>query len=93
MIANFKNKESEKIFNGIFSKKFPVNIQQKAKNKLEEINAAIKVEDLMIPPGNKLERLVGNRKGQYSIRINKKWRICFIFHNGHAYDVEILDYH
>ena len=93
MIKNFKCKETEKIFNGKFSKKLPQEIQRRALIKLYSIDVAEDVKDLLIPPSNKLELLSGNRKGQYSIRINDQYRICFIWHDNNALDVEIVDYH
>ena len=93
MIKSFKSKETEKIFNRFFSKKLPQNIQLKSRQKLILIDAATDINDLKIPPGNKLEELKGSRKGQYSIRINDQWRICFIWKENDAYDVEIIDYH
>ena len=69
------------------------NIQQVARRKLRIINHAKSLKDLSIPPGNCLEKLAGNRKGQYSIRINDQWRICFAWNDGNSYDVEIIDYH
>lgn len=93
MIKNFKCKETEKIFNGNFSKKLPQEIQRRALIKLHSIDVAEDVKDLLIPPSNKLEQLSGNRKGQYSIRINDQYRICFIWHDNNALDVEIVDYH
>jgi proteic killer suppression protein len=92
MIRSFKDKESEKLWNGEGTRKIPFNIHKVALRKLFLLRAAKKVEDLMIPPGNKLEKLKGNRAGQYSIRINQKYRICFKFDTD-AYDVEIIDYH
>lgn len=93
MIKNFKCKETEKIFNGKFSKKLPQEIQRRALIKLHSIDVAEDVKDLPIPPSNKLEQLSDNRKGQYSIRINDQYRICFIWHDNNALDVEIVDYH
>jgi len=93
MIKSFNDKESEKIFNRIFSKKLPHEIQRAAYKKLLMIDAALTLEDLKIPPANRLEKLSGNREGQYSIRINRQFRICFTWTNGHAYHVEIVDYH
>ena len=93
MIKNLKCKENENIFNGKFSKKFPQEIQRRALIKLHSIDVAEDVKDLLIPPSNKLEQLSGNRKGQYSIRINDQYRICFIWHDNNALDVEIVDYH
>lgn len=100
MIKSFKCKHTEKIWNRIFSKKFPPDLQGKGKNtkpvirrKLLMIHAASTLEDLKIPPNNRLEKLSGDRKGQYSIRINNQWRICFNFNNGDATDLEVVDYH
>ncbi len=93
MINSFKNKETKKIYERDISLKLPRNIQQIALRKLRMINYAQNIYDLRIPPANKLEKLSGNREGQYSIRINNQWRICFIWKDGNAYDVEIIDYH
>ncbi len=93
MIRSFKSKETEKIWNQIFSKKFPVSTQKIALRKLFMIQRAKELNDLRIPPGNRLERLKGDRKEQYSIRINDQFRICFIWNNSDAFDVEIIDYH
>jgi proteic killer suppression protein len=93
MIESFKCRETEKIFHRQFSKKLPHNIQKIAFRKLRMLNRSSTVQDLRIPPANKLEALSGNRKEQHSIRINDQWRICFKWQNGNAYDVEIIDYH
>ena len=93
MIMSFKSKETEKIWNGEFSKKLPSNIQKIARRKLRMINNSNSINDLKIPPSNNLELLKGKRKGQYSIRINDQWRICFKWENNHSYNVEIVDYH
>jgi proteic killer suppression protein len=93
MIISFKCKETEKIFQGKFSRKLPQDIQRLAARKLEQLNATTILSTLRIPPGNKLEALTHDRKGQYSIRINDQWRLCFIWHGGNAADVEIVDYH
>lgn len=93
MIKSFKDKESEKLFQGRFSSKLPQAIQRTAAIKLEVINAATVIETLRIPPSNHLEELHGNRQGQHSIRINKQWRICFTWKGSDAFDVEIVDYH
>ncbi len=93
MIKTFKCKETQKIFNREFSKKLPNDIQKVAYRKLLMIDAAIYVNDLKIPPANRLEKLTSNREGQYSIRINKQYRICFKWQNSFALDVEIVDYH
>jgi len=93
MIQSFKCKETEKIFDRKYSKKFPKTIQRPALRKLRMLNQARTLNDLRIPPGNRLESLHGNRKGQHSIRINDQWRICFKWHNKDAHHVEIIDYH
>ena len=93
MIKGFACKETEKIFNRQVSRKLPLNIQKTARRKLEVIESAEVLHDLRIPPNNRLEKLVKDRKGQYNIRINDQWRICFEWRKGDAYDVEIVDYH
>lgn len=93
MILSFACKETERIWQGNQSRKFPASIQDRALIKLSWIDAANNVQDLRVPPSNYLEALKGNRKGQMSIRINKQWRICFVFEKGDAYEVEIVDYH
>jgi proteic killer suppression protein len=93
MIVSFKHKKFEQIFRGEVVKGFAVTIQVRAKDKMDEVHNAMRVEDLRIPPSNHLEKLKGDRKEQYSIRINKQWRLCFRFENGNAYDVEMVDYH
>ena len=93
MIKSFKSKEAEKLFLGCFSSKLPQAIQRAAAIKLEVINAVTILETLRIPPSNYLEELKGDRKGQHSIRINKQWRLCFIWKGSDAFDVEIVDYH
>ena len=93
VIKNFKDKETEKIFNEEYSKKLPKNIQKRALIKLMLLDAAEVESDLESPPGNKYKKLEGKRKNEYSIRINDQWRICFKFNNGEATDVSIEDYH
>ncbi len=93
MIRSFKCKETEKIFFRQVSRKLPRSIQQVALRKLRMINRAVTLQDLRIPPANRLEKLHGNRAGQYSIRVNDQWRICFAWQAGDAYNVEITDYH
>lgn len=93
MIKSFKCKETERLFQGRFSRKIPKDIQRVAARKLEILAAANKLQSLSIPPANRLERLKGDRQGQYSIRINDQWRICFTWKNGDAHEVEIVDYH
>ena len=92
MIKTFANKETEKIYNGYFVKKYPYDIQHAARRKLRMLNNSHTLLDLQIPPSNKLEKLIGERKNQYSIRINDQWRICFEWKNNDAINVEIIDY-
>jgi toxin HigB-1 len=93
VIEAFADGEAERLFNGIASRKLPPAIQKNARRKLIYLNEAEDLRDLSAPPGNRLEQLHGRRVGQYSIRINDQWRICFRWINGAAYDVEIVDYH
>ncbi len=93
MIKAFKCKETEKIFNGLFSKSLPQDIQRIVERKMIMLHKAANIIDLRVPPANQLEALKGNRKGQYSIRINDQWRICFEWHKDGVYNVEITDYH
>jgi len=93
MISSFADAENEKIWNGLRSRKLPSDIQDKALVKLRLLNQARQLDDLRIPPGNRLEALRGDRKGQLSIRINDQWRICFHWRDGVPSNVEIVDYH
>ena len=93
MIKSFKDKETEKIYSREGSRKLPMDIQQVALRKLRMINNAKNVNDLRIPPANNLEKLKGRREGQYSVRINDQWRVCFKWKDGDAQEVEITDYH
>ena len=93
MLRSFGSKETEKIWNGIRSTKNPPEIQKIGRRKLRMINNSIDLNDLRIPPSNRLEKLSGQKKGYYSIRINDQWRIMFKWQAGHAYEVEIIDYH
>jgi len=93
MIKSFNCAETEKIFERRFSLKFPQDIQRTALRKLRMLNRAININDLRIPPANRLEKLIGKRKRQYSIRINNQWRICFVWQDNDAINVEIIDYH
>ena len=92
MIHSFKYKDTKALSNGQRVKRF-VNIENVARRKLRQLEIANRIEDLRIPPGNRLEALKGDRSGQYSIRINDQWRICFYWSNSGADDVEIVDYH
>jgi toxin HigB-1 len=93
MIKSFGTKETEGICKGIRSTKLPNKIQQIGRRKLRMLNNSISIIDLRIPPSNRLEKLSGNLKDYYSIRINDQWRIIFKWHNSHSFDVEIIDYH
>jgi proteic killer suppression protein len=93
VIKTFKDAETHKIYQRERSRKLPFDIQQVALRKLRMINNAISINDLRAPPANHLEKLSGNREGQYSIRINDQWRICFEWKNSDAFNVEITDYH
>lgn len=93
MIFSFRDRETERIWNGELSRRLPQEIQEVARRKLRMINNARIIADLRVPPANRLEALKGDWAGQYSIRINDQWRICFRFANGQASDVEIVDYH
>jgi proteic killer suppression protein len=93
MVVSFGSKETEKIWRGAFVKRWPNELQEIARRKLRMINNSQNVEDLRVPPSNKLEKLVGKLKQYYSIRMNDKWRIIFIWNNGSASEVEIIDYH
>jgi proteic killer suppression protein len=92
MIRSFKCKETAKIFDRRRSSRLPHDIQQVALRKLRMLNRAVTLNDLRVPPANRLEKLRGDRAGQYSIRINDRWRICFEWQDGDAYGVEIVDY-
>jgi toxin HigB-1 len=93
VIRSFKSKEAEKVFNRERSQKLPSDIQQVALRKLRMLNRAVTLQDLRVPPANRLEKLSGERTGQYSIRVNDRWRICFEWIEGDAENVEIVDYH
>jgi proteic killer suppression protein len=93
LIKSFKDEETEKLFRGQFSRKLSQDIQRVAARKLEQLHAATVLDTLRVPPGNRLEASTHDRQGQHSIRVNDQWRVCFVWRNGHAYDVEIVDYH
>lgn len=93
MIVSFHTDATEAVWQGRFTKKLPNQIQEIARRKLRMINAAQRLDDLRIPPANRLEALSGDRAGQHSIRINDQWRVCFVWNQGHAERVEICDYH
>ncbi len=93
MIKSFGSRETEIIWNGERSRRLPQNIQQTARRKLRILNAATEIRDLRVPPGNRLEALLGNLRGFFSIRINNQWRIIFKWDSGDCFEVEIVDYH
>jgi len=93
VIKTFNDDETQKIYQRQRSRKLPSDIQQVALRKLRMINNAVTINDLKVPPANRLEKLSGNRAGQWSIRINDQWRVCFRWEGSHAHDVEIADYH
>ena len=92
MIRTFRNRDTERLFRRQSMPRFR-NIEAVARRKLEMVDAAHELADLRVPPGNRLEALAGDRKGQHSIRINGQWRVCFVWRDGGAEDVEIVDYH
>lgn len=93
MIRSFTDKQTAAVFDGHRVKALPAQLQEVARRKLKAVDAAAEINDLRIPPGNRLERLSGDRRGQWSIRINDQWRVCFRWADGDAHDVEITDYH
>ena len=93
MIKSFRNRDTESVFDRQRVRRWPPGVLRAALRKLLILDAAESLADLRVPPGNRLERLRGNREGQHSIRINDQWRICFRWRDGDAYDVEIVDYH
>ena len=93
MIRGFRDRETQRIWNGEASRRIPQDIQAVALRKLRLLNRARSLNDLRVPPGNELEALKKDRLGQHAIRINRQWRICFVWKEGNAYEVEIVDYH
>ena len=93
MIKSFADKRTAAVFAGYVVRGYPPRLQGRARAKLLTIDAAGRLEDLRVPPGNRLEALRGDRRGQYSIRVNERWRICFAWRDGEAWEVEIVDYH
>ncbi|MEA3338951.1 MAG: type II toxin-antitoxin system RelE/ParE family toxin [Chloroflexota bacterium] len=93
MIKSFRDKKTERIFSRRFVKRFPRNLHRVSWRKLTILDAAEQLGDIRVPPGNRLEKLSGDRRGEHSIRINDQWRICFRWRDGDAHDVEITDYH
>jgi toxin HigB-1 len=93
MIVSFQDKETERLWQSGKSRRLPVDLQLRAFKKLAILNAAVTLDNLKVPPGNQLEALRGNRTGQYSIRVNDQYRVCFTWRDGNAFEVEIVDYH
>ena len=93
MIRSFRDKDTEAVAQRRHVRKFSWDIQRRAQRKLMILNNATSLNDLRVPPGNRLEALAGDRSGQYSIRVNDQWRICFVWEDGDAYAVEVVDYH
>lgn len=93
MIVSFRDKETEKLWQSGKSRRLPAILQLRAFKKLAILNAAVTLDNLMVPPGNQLEALRGDRAGRHSIRINDQYRVCFVWRDGNAFDVEIVDYH
>ena len=93
MIKTFADRETQALYATGKLKRLPPAIQKRAARKLEYLDLAVRLQDLLVPPGNRLHALTGNRQGQHAISINDQWRICFRFEDGDAYDVEVCDYH
>lgn len=93
MIKGFRGRETERVWRGEVSRRLPPDVQRVARRKLRMLNNARTLDDLRVPPANRLERLKGRRGGQHSIRVNDQWRVCFVWARGNAHDVEIVDYH
>jgi proteic killer suppression protein len=93
MILSFRDKETEQLWQSGRNRRLPADLQRRAFKKLAILNAAVALENLKVPPGNQLEALRGNRAGQHSVRVNEQYRVCFVWRNGNAFEVEILDYH
>jgi toxin HigB-1 len=93
MIASFRDRETEQLWQSGKSRRLPADLERRAFKKLAILNAAVTLDNLKVPPGNQLEVLRGERAGQYSIRVNEKYRVCFAWRGGDAFDVEIVDYH
>ncbi len=93
MIRSFADRRTANVFNGVRERSFPAAILKRARSKLDRINYAAQIDDLRVPPGNRLERLSGDRHGQYSIRVSRSWRICFAWRDGDAFDVELNNHY
>jgi proteic killer suppression protein len=93
MIRSFASTDTERFFSNGKSRKLPPQIRRRAAMRLTQLDAATTLDDLRLPPSNRLEALKGDRKGKWSIRVNEQWRVCFLFRSGNAYEIEIIDYH
>lgn len=93
MIRTYRNRETQRVFEGERERSFPTDIMQRARRKMVQISAAAELDELRVPPSNHLEALSGGRQGQHSVRVNRQWRICFVWRDGNAYEVELVDYH
>jgi proteic killer suppression protein len=93
MIVSFADKDTEEFWQTGKSRKLPVDARKRAYARLQALDASKELKDLLVPPGNQLEKLKGDRKNQYSIRVNRQWRICFVWKDGEAHDVAFIDYH
>lgn len=93
MIRSFSDRRTENVFNGIAETSLPASVLGRARSKLDRINYAVDINDLRVPPGNRLERLIGDRAGQYSIRVSRSWRICFVWRDGDAFEVELNNHY
>jgi proteic killer suppression protein len=93
MIAGFRDKETERLWQSGKNRRLPADVQRRAFKKLAILNAAVTLDNLRVPPGNQLEALRGSRAGQHSIRVNYQYRVCFVWRDGNAFEVEIVDYH
>lgn len=93
MIRTFADRETERFYTAGASRRLPTEIRKRTAMRLLQLNAATRIEDLRLPPSNRLEQLLGDRAGQWSMRINEQWRVCFSFKSGDAFDVAIVDYH
>ena len=93
MIQSFADKRTANVFSGLRDRSFPSSVLKRARGKLDRINYATSINDLRVPPGNRLERLVGDREGQHSIRVSRSWRICFVWRDGDAFEVELNNHY
>ncbi len=93
MIASFRDKETERLWQSGKSRRFPADLARRAFKKLAILNAAVALDNLKVPPGNQLEALRGDRTGQHNIRVNDRYRVCFVWRDRNAFEVEIVDYH